>query len=676
MRRFVGLTLLCGTLALSFSTTARAQISGVVKDAQTGTPLPGAKVSVHATHVETHTDDTGAFSLPEVTGLKVISGAVKSYFTGSVSVQAPSSDVEILLEAIPLDDSATYELKGPTYCGQCHSQQVAEWNHSAMAHAGTNSWVYDTYNGTGTDGGMGGFVYTRDSFMKDTHVASECRACHQPAAWVQEPFTALGDLSSPTPAMQDGVSCDVCHKIADIDETKTNYPGIYPGVVRLTRPAGNWQVQYGTLGDVNYSAPGQMRPAYNPQLKAAVCAACHQDKNDPDGDGDFEEDNGVVSEPTYQEWLASPYADPSAPQYATCVDCHMEPTYASQACHVLFTAFPRPAGDVRSHRFPGTTPQFLENAVTLTMEARLEDGELRADVTVLNDQTGHHVPTGVTIRNMILLVEAWDGAEVPLTSVGTQQVHELGGVGSPALGYYAGLPGKLYAKVNHAADMSSPVFYTEATGVVFDNRIGPLASDTTHHAFRVPATAGMVKVRARLIYRRSWRALVDAKNWTTDGHGAPLEDVAAPHFGHLMEQVEATYALAACDGGPCGCVHDADCPPNHACTSQLCVPLPAPDGGPGSSSSSGTSSTSTSGSASSSSSSSSGASSAGGASSSSFGGASTSGASSDAGKSNPDGSAPRGGCGCHGAGGSASIFMLLAALLCGLSRRRGGTSCC
>ncbi len=33
-------------------------------------------------------------------------------------------------------------------------------------------------------------------------------------------------------------------------------------------------------------------------------------------------------------------------------------------------------------------------------------------------------------------------------------------------------------------------------------------------------------VRARAIYRRSWRALVDAKKWDKDAYGNPL--VAAP----------------------------------------------------------------------------------------------------------------------------------------------------
>jgi len=161
-------------------------------------------------------------------------------------------------------------------------------------------------------------------------------------------------------------------------------------------------------------------------------------------------------------------------------------------------------------------------------------------VDVYNAYTGHHLPTGVTVRNMILLVDAWrDADEEPLVSTGTQVVHDLGGTGGdPADGYYAGLPGRFFAKVNHDAKGNGPTFFTDATGLQFDNRIPALQTDTSNYAFQVPPGSGPLRVRARLIYRRAFRFLVDAKGWTTNGHGAPLADVAAPHYGHLMEDVE------------------------------------------------------------------------------------------------------------------------------------------
>jgi hypothetical protein len=290
-----------------------------------------------------------------------------------------------------------------------------------------------------------------------------------------------------------------------------------------------------------------MRASYQPQVRSEICAACHQDKNDPDEDGDFEEDNGVISEPTYLEWLSSPYGDPASAQHKECVDCHMPANNEGAACNM--ESFTRPAGDVRSHTLRGTTPEFLENALSMTMNAQLVDDSLDVGIAITNDQTGHHVPTGVTIRNMILLVEAWresDGQGLEYT--GTQVIHDLGGCApgsnqnecnaDPSEGYYGGLPGRLYAKINMAENQTSPTFFTDAVTIVDDNRIPALATDTTQYQFAVPPGTGQVHVRARVIYRRSWRALVDAKQWTQDGHGQPLEDTAPPHFGHLMTSAE------------------------------------------------------------------------------------------------------------------------------------------
>lgn len=551
-------------IAVTLATTppAIAQVSGVVRDAATGAPVPGALVSVRATDHETRADVDGAFALADPgAGELVVTAAAVGYYTGAATATAPATDLVLELEPLPAADDAAWLPATPETCGACHFDQRSEWDGSPMARAGRNTWVADTYDGNGTPGGAGGFVYTRDSPAAAHTPASECAACHQPEAWVSAPFAALAAPDADNPEVAHGVSCDVCHKIAAVDETRTNFPGLHPDAVTLARPYPGDAIAFGVLGDVDFAAPGRMRASYQPQLTAAVCAACHQDKNDPDGDGDFEEADGVVSEPTYQEWLASPYADPASEHYATCADCHMPATGAPVACDQLEGAYTRPSGDVRSHRIEGTTPAYLENAVSVELRAEQDGEELAVEVDVVNDRTGHHVPTGVTIRNAILLVEASADDGAPLEHRGDQLVHELGGVGDPALGYVAGLPGKLYAKVNHGADGTSPVFYTDAVGITFDTRIPALATDTTRYRFALPAAGGPVTVRARLIYRRSWRALVDAKEWTEDGHGRPLADVQPPHFGHLMNEAELAIVAEPvpepepepADDGGCAC---------------------------------------------------------------------------------------------------------------------------
>jgi hypothetical protein len=467
------------------------------------------------------TGPAGDFVLPVADGRDVsVVGAARGYYHQGAAVQTPAADVELRLEPVILEDDPAYQLTPAATCGGCHVEQYAEWSDSPMQRAGLNTWVYDLYDGTGSPGGSGGWVYTRDSVLAPHNPASECASCHQPERWLAEPFAAMGQLDSPSPSMVHGVTCEVCHRLADIDESKPNYPGLYPGVTSMNRPADPTVVtMYGALGDVDYAAPGEMRASLQPQLAAALCMACHQDKNDPDEDGDFEEADGVISEPTYLEWLASPYGrDPNDEAYRTCVDCHMPPTDAATACSVIEHDPGRPAGQVRSHRIEGTTPSFLQNAASLDVEVTPLPGEVAVTVTVSNDQTGHHLPTGVTVRNVLLLVEAFDAAGAALEPLGEQVLHDLAGVGDPALGYWAGLPGKLFAVINADASGAGPVFFTEAASVQVDTRIPAMGRDVTSYRFAAP-DGGEVRVRTRLVYRRAWRAVVDAKGWTTTGHG-------------------------------------------------------------------------------------------------------------------------------------------------------------
>jgi cysteine-rich repeat protein len=538
----------------------------VVLEQGSTAPIEGAIVSLQATPNRTTTAADGSFSLdvPPGTDL-VIVAAKKGYFNQSAVVTPPVADTQIELQAVLQENDPDYELVIPDECGSCHPDQLEQWTGSPMAKAGPNTWVHDIYDGTGTTGGMGGFVYTRDSVFADTNPNSECASCHQPEVWIAEPFAAMiGPDEPPSVAAMHGVSCESCHKVADVDVRDINYPGLFfPDAMTLTRPSNLFdnQVMYGVLGDSEFHLPGSMRASYQPQLVAELCGLCHQDKNDLEEDHSF---TGVTSEPTYTEWAESPYGDINSVHYQTCVDCHMPPTGATQIC--VLDPVERDPETIRSHEVLGTTPEYLENAADLVMTTEVVGNEVSVEIDVVNSLTGHHVPTGVTVRNMILVVEAWrDGDDPltdPLTSTGSQVIHDLGGVGDPAEGYYAGLPGKFFAKVNHDANGNGPTFFTDATGIQFDSRIPALETDSTQYSFLLPAEDSLVRVRARLIYRRGFRFLVDAKGWTQDGHGNPLADVAAPHYGHLMESEEAIIVVGQGTGACCHedatCTQEAD----------------------------------------------------------------------------------------------------------------------
>jgi len=387
---------------VGFERGGTVMIQGIVTD-QAMSPIDGARVTLQASGLFTMTapDGTYTLSLPDSSGSWIVA-AKKGYYNAPVFYSG-SSEIDFSMEPTPSVDNPSYNFLSPSSCSGCHPQQVQEWTGSPMAKAGINTWVHDIFSGTGTPGGEGGFVYLRDSVLASSNPESECASCHQPESWIESPFSAMEDPTDPgypTEGVMHGISCEICHKIADVDESLINYPGIFEPAVTFVRPSAGRQLMYGLLADTSFHATGVMEAAYNPELSAEVCGACHQDKNDINDDHTF---LGITSEPTYTEWAESPYSDPFADEFATCISCHMPATGASSAC--VITDPGRDSEAIRLHDIRGTTPEYLENAVELEMNVFIENGELRVDVDATNAHTGHHVPTGVTVRNMILLVE-------------------------------------------------------------------------------------------------------------------------------------------------------------------------------------------------------------------------------------------------------------------------------
>jgi glucose/arabinose dehydrogenase len=530
----------------TFTTTASTfTITGTIKNASNNQPLSGARVGLQAKGNPVITDANGRFTLPNVPGVgSTITAAAERFYTGLATVSQPSEDVTIALDPIAFETNHNYELTDPTVCSRCHEQQLNRWSGSPMNEGGMNRWVHDLYSGTGTPGGMAGFVYTRDSVHRTARPNAECASCHNPTDWVKNPHNVnMGDINNPTDGMQKGVQCEICHRIFEKDENKINYPGVYPGAVTMVLPTNlTTPLQFGALGDAFVGGSQEMRAAYNTHLRSNVCATCHEDNNDHDDDGDYEEPGSVSVEPTYEEWKNSPYAV-QGPNYKDCVDCHMPPYGFDYFCSEAQIA--RDPNTIRSHDIRGTTASFLDNAVTMTTSTEILTGDkLRVRVRINNDQTGHHVPTGVGIRNMILLVEAKSSSSgAPLRYVGAQTVHDLGGVGNPQQGYYAGQPGKIFAK-SHSDGVADGVFYTEATTISWDTRIPAQQTDETLYDFELPAEGGSVQVTSKLIYRRAFRYLVDQKSWTMTGHGSALEDIQAPHYGHLTESNTMTVNVS------------------------------------------------------------------------------------------------------------------------------------
>jgi hypothetical protein len=272
-----------------------------------------------------------------------------------------------------------------------------------------------------------------------------------------------------------------------------------PGVLsyELRRPEDGHQLFLGPLDDV--AGEDARSPFYR---RSEYCAGCHF--------GVFWD---VVVYDSFGEWLRSSYSDPENGR--SCQDCHMPSTGAALFARPERGGLRRDPADIAGHRMPGASDEkLLRNAVTMTVEAERFDGRAVVRVLITNDRTGHHVPTGSPLRQVILLVRARDEAGSVSRLLTGPTLPEWTGAGDPGSGRYAGLPGKAYAKVlqDSWTGERPTAAYWNPTFVVADTRIEALATDRSTFVFDAPPGEG-VTVEATLIYRRAFIELIEAKGW-------------------------------------------------------------------------------------------------------------------------------------------------------------------
>ena len=512
-------------------------MQGRVVDAQ-NRGIPQAIVSVQGREFRTRTDKGGFFDLaidPSIRLPIVVTAAAPGYYNGGVDALDLIGPWQLQLRGLPPADPTRTEFLRSSDCKSCHQEIHREWQASRMARTGMNRWVHDLLDGTGTPGGKAGFVYVRDSIHRGKLPNGDCSSCHTPNFSHNRYGAGMGKLASPSWQKLEGVGCDVCHKMVDVDLTKQNFPGIHPKVVTFHQPKNDnaTPVVFGTLADSTFrSRP--MFPAYSEALASGhlVCATCHEDNVDHDGDGDYEDAGSVEAQSTYSEWRQSPYAAPG-PQQKTCVTCHMPVTQRDRVATIQGI----PGRTVRSHAFPGFKGGGQQDASAMKVEAkRLAGGAIRVHVRIENRGAGHDLPTGVFLRNYLLVVEA-EQQGYPLPLLSGSKLDSIAGVGNPRQGYYSGLAGKVYAKVPEDANGNWPVYQTEAAKIRYDTRIPAGKSD--EQVFVFGASPGIADVRVRLLYRKAFRVFADMKGWTKDGLGDPLPDVLPPHYGKLVHEAKA-----------------------------------------------------------------------------------------------------------------------------------------
>lgn len=527
-------------------------ISGVVVDS--GTPVSHAIVQLQGTPNRTVANADGSFTLTGVSGSgpATVTAWSDGYFVGWVTIDPmapdfdPESPLQIILKPLYQTDNLNYDwfefegVEGTASCGLCH-REYEEWLADAHSQSATNHRFISIFRGTNVLGEESqpirwskdmtalppdpSLPYFGPGYRLDNpQRAGNCATCHTPVAskisnnnncgWsgchtdlTSERAYQVDDGVMPvslTGDAADGVSCDFCHKIGEVildPETGLPYPDM-PGILsmRLFRPDEGQQVFFGTVMDVS------RRVSYLPlQAQSEFCAPCHYGVfGGVVGHGTVT--GGVVIYNSYGEWLQSPYSDPETGK--TCQDCHMPVSDANYFVYPDKGGLQRDYVDLHDHYMPGASDvELLQNSVSLTTNVTKDKNQLIVEVSIINDQTGHHVPTDVPIRQMILLVEAVDEGDNPLAIIT-----------GPLLPDYAGdlanLPGKSYAKVlrDEWTGEAPTAAYWRPVTILEDTRLAAFQMDTTRYVFELSGD-DHATVNVRLIFRRAFQELAQLKGW-------------------------------------------------------------------------------------------------------------------------------------------------------------------
>jgi hypothetical protein len=532
--------------------TAQDSINGIVVDSN-GEPVPSAIVRIQATTNATQTDANGKFTISNLdAGVPVTVSAWKEdyYCAKTESVTPPANGISLTLRLYQTNDNPTYQWIPPTgenSCYSCKPGVTQVWLDSdAHGKSATNIRFLTMYNGTDVDGNQSPltrYVFNREygriplrpdmtnpyygpGYKLDfPETSGNCAACHIPGSAIKDPYDV--DPNTVTGVNTFGVHCDFCHKIADVKldpETGLPYPNM-PGVLSMDirRPfpedKDRYQIFFGSFDDDNVP----MEDTYLPLIKESrYCAACHF--------GIFWD---TVIYNSFGEWLESPYSDPLTGK--SCQQCHMPAPTISNGQPITNVApdlggVERDPLTIPAHTFPGASNvELLQNSVTMTVNARREDQNLIVQVSIKNDQTGHHIPTDSPLRQLILLVTAKDEKGQTLSLLEGETVPTWGGIGDPNLGYYAGLPGKGYAKILRElwTEVEPTGSYWNPTRIVSDNRIAAFETDISNYIFE--ATEGsQIRIEVKLLFRRAFKELMDQKSWNVSDILMEETDIVVP----------------------------------------------------------------------------------------------------------------------------------------------------
>ncbi len=320
-------------------------------------------------------------------------------------------------------------------CGACHNVIYKAWGESPHARSATSPAYLE-------------------ALRRVIEPATDAKAAREACVWCHAPTTlTTGDIELQHGISREGVTCDFCHTVADVDLDKTPPFELKPG------PVKRGPFEYGRM-----RAHETLRSSLH-RASPLLCASCHEFKNA----------KGVLVLSNYSEWKEGPYPVRGVP----CQDCHMALVPGTVAKDAPAKGALR---IVNQHRLVGGSAiSQVARGLDLKIESVAASGG-SADVVVVvkNAGAGHSVPGGLSTKSLVLAV----GAETSDGKLDYRQERV----------YRRELNDEKGVVLESVADL-----FLKAASVGSDTRIKPMES--RRERFTIPVPTGARAIVARLEYR-------------------------------------------------------------------------------------------------------------------------------------------------------------------------------
>ncbi|HEU5406283.1 MAG TPA: multiheme c-type cytochrome, partial [Nitrospira sp.] len=294
------------------------------------------------------------------------------------------------------------------FCGKCHIEIHREWRESAHSNSFREPFYLKNVEMLIKQKGI---EYTR-----------HCEGCHNPVALLSGTLTP--NSTAPRPFDNEGITCEVCHSIAKIEQNGGTGSYVMGQPAVMLNPDGTPRPGIPTYSEIFENVALHKKAVMKDFLKTPeFCSVCHKAAIPKELDGY----KWLRAFSVYDEWQQSSWSKQSPlPFY------QKEVASGCQACHMPFrpgkSEYGAIEGKIHSHRFVGANsaiPAFYSYADQLAKTQQFLKDALAVDIFGLTIRHKNSTKEIYPLKSKSFKIRAGDELTVDVVIQNTRAGHSL-----------------------------------------------------------------------------------------------------------------------------------------------------------------------------------------------------------------------------------------------------------